>query len=125
MSMPNNMNWRALDRFSFGDSPTLGDELAELVLAGRKRATCWAVSDGPITSVGKRMVMLDGAGIPRAVLETVELVQRRFSEIDEAFAFDEGEGDRTLTYGGRRTSAISRGTAPSLPTWCSFASGSG
>jgi len=98
MSMPNNMNWRALDRFSFGDSPTLGDELAELVLAGRKRATCWAVSDGPITSVGKRMVMLDGAGIPRAVLETVELIQRRFSEIDEAFAFDEGEGDRTLIY---------------------------
>ena len=44
------------------------------------------------------MVMLDGAGIPRAVLETVELVQRRFSEIDERFAFDEGEGDRTLTY---------------------------
>jgi uncharacterized protein YhfF len=91
------MNWRALDRFSFGDSPALADELADLVLAGRKRATCWAVSDGPITSVGKRMVMLDGAGIPRAVLETVELVQRRLSEIDEAFAFDEGEGDRTLT----------------------------
>jgi uncharacterized protein YhfF len=44
------------------------------------------------------MVTLDGAGIPRAVLETVELIQRRFSEIDEAFAFDEGEGDRTLTY---------------------------
>jgi uncharacterized protein YhfF len=92
------MNWRALERFSFGDSPALADELADLVLSGRKRATCWAVSDGPITSVGKRMVMLDGAGIPRAVLETVELVQRRFSEIDERFAFDEGEGDRTLTY---------------------------
>jgi uncharacterized protein YhfF len=44
------------------------------------------------------MVMLDGAGNPRAVLQTVELVQRRFSEIDEAFAFDEGEGDRTLAY---------------------------
>jgi uncharacterized protein YhfF len=56
MSVPNNMNWRALDRFSFGDSPTLGDEIGELVLAGRKRATCWAVSDGPITNVGKRMV---------------------------------------------------------------------
>ena len=98
MSMSDNMNWRALDRFSFGDSPALADELADLVLAGRKRATCWAVSAGPITSVGKRMVMVDGAGIPRAVLETVELTQRRFSEIDEAFAFDEGEGDRTLTY---------------------------
>jgi uncharacterized protein YhfF len=98
MSMPDIMNWRILDRFSFGDSPALANELADLVLAGRKRATCWAVSDGPITSVGKHMVMLDEAGIPRAVLETVELVQRRFSEIDEAFAFDEGEGDGTLTY---------------------------
>jgi uncharacterized protein YhfF len=97
MSMSDNMDWGALDRFSFGDSPALADELA-VVLARRKRATCRAVSDGPITSVGKRMVMLDGTGIPRAVLETVELVQRQFGEIDEAFAFDEGEGDRTLTY---------------------------
>jgi len=93
-----NLNWRNLEQFSFGDSPAMADELADLVLAGRKRATCWAFSDGQITSVGKRMVMLDGAGIPRAVLGTVELVQRRFSEIDGAFAFDEGEGDRTLQY---------------------------
>jgi len=72
--------------------------LAELVLAGRKRATCWAAGDGPQTHVGKRMVMLDGAGVPRAIVETVELIQRRFGEVDEAFAFDEGEGDRTLDY---------------------------
>jgi uncharacterized protein YhfF len=98
MSMSNDANWRALNRFSFGDSPAMADELAALVLAGRKRATCWAFSDGLITRVGKRMVMLDGGGIPRAVLETVELVLRRFCEIDEAFAFDEGEGDRTLKY---------------------------
>jgi uncharacterized protein YhfF len=96
--MSNDLNWRDLERFSFGDSPAMADELADLVLAGRKRATCWAVSDGPMTNVGKRMVMLDGAGTPKAVLETVELLQRRFSEIDEAFAFDEGEGDRTLEY---------------------------
>jgi len=92
-----NLNWRAFEQFSSGDSSALADELADLVLTGRKRATCWAVSDGPITGVGKRMVMLDGAGIPRAVLETIELVQRRFSEIDETFAFDKGE-DRRLTY---------------------------
>src|SRR5262245_58084093 len=98
MSTSEHINWRTLDRFSFGDGPELANELADLVLAGRKRATCWAVTDGPITNVGKRMVMLDGAGNPRAVLETGELVQRRFSEIDKAFAFDEGEGDRTLTY---------------------------
>ena len=34
--------------------------------------------------------------MPIAVIETVELTQRRFDEVDEAFAFDEGEDDRTL-----------------------------
>ena len=91
-----NGDWRSLEQFSFGDSPELADELAELVLTGKKRRTCWAVSDGPSTEVGKRMVMLDGAGRPRAIVETVELTQRRFDEVDEAFAFDEGEDDRTL-----------------------------
>jgi uncharacterized protein YhfF len=91
-------DWRSLQQFSFGDSSELANELAALVLAGTKRATCWAVSDGPSTEVGKRMVMLDGSGVPRAVIETVELTQRRFDEVDEAFAFDEGEGDRTLAF---------------------------
>ena len=40
--------------------------------------------------VGNRMVMLDGAGRPRAVLATIELTLRRFDEVDAAF-FDEGE----------------------------------
>jgi uncharacterized protein YhfF len=91
-------DWQSLELFSFGDSPELANELAELVLEGKKRATCWAASDGPSTEVGKRMVMLDGAGKPRAIIETVELAQRRFDEVDEAFAFDEGEDDRTLAF---------------------------
>jgi uncharacterized protein YhfF len=96
MAKENNMDWRLLEQFSFGDSAGLADKLAELVLAGKKRATCWAARDGPSTEVGKRMVMLDGAGKPRAIIETVELTRRRFDEVDEAFAFDEGEDDRTL-----------------------------
>ena len=47
-----------------------------------------------MTEVGKRMVMLDGAGRPRAVLTTMELTLRRFDEVDAAF-FDEGERDQT------------------------------
>jgi uncharacterized protein YhfF len=92
------MQWRDLETFSFGDGPNLAEQLAALVLDGRKTATCWAASDGLLTEVGKRMVMLDGAGEPRAVIETVELTQRRFDEVDEQFAYDEGEGDRTLAY---------------------------
>jgi uncharacterized protein YhfF len=95
------LDWRSLETFAFGDGPALADELAQLVLDGRKRATCWAASDGLSTEVGRRMVMLDGAGRPRAVVETVELVQRQFDQVDAAFAFDEGENDRSL-HGWRR-----------------------
>jgi uncharacterized protein YhfF len=92
------MDWESLERFAFGDNPALADKLAALVLAGPKRATCWAASDGPMTEIGKRMVMLGGSGRPRAVLETVDLFQRRYNEVDAAFAYEEGEGDRSLQY---------------------------
>jgi uncharacterized protein YhfF len=115
------MTWRDLETFSFGDYPALADELAELVLAGRKRATCWAASDGQSTEIGKRMVMLDGLGRPRAVLETVELTLRHFDEVDAAFAYDEGEDDRTLASWRRAHRAyFSRlgQFADDMPLWC-------
>lgn len=87
-----------LERFSFGDSPELADELLALVLAGRKTATCWAARDGALTHVGKRMIVCDGRGEPRAVIETVELVRRRFCDVDETLARDEGEGDLSLAW---------------------------
>ena len=115
------MDWRSLETFSFGDGPALADELAALVLAGRKTATCWAASQGLLTHVGKRMVMLDGAGRPRAVIETVELVERRFADVDAAFAHDEGEGDRSLAYWRRaHDTYFSRlgQFAPDMLLWC-------
>jgi uncharacterized protein YhfF len=48
--------------------------------------------------VGKMMVVLDGRGVPRAVLKAIELTKRRFDDVDAAFAYDEGEGDRSLQY---------------------------
>jgi uncharacterized protein YhfF len=92
------MQWRDLETFTFGDGPKLAEWLATLVLDGRKTATSWAASDGMLTEVGKVMVMLDGAGTPQAVIETMELTECRFDEVDELFAFEEGEGDRTLSY---------------------------
>ena len=91
------MWWSGLDRFPFGDGPELADELLALILAGKKTATCWSAAEGEKgTRAGKQWVVLDGAGRPRAVLETVELARRRFDEVDAAFAFEEGEDDRTL-----------------------------
>jgi uncharacterized protein YhfF len=93
------VEWRHLESFAFGDGPELADELLALVLEGKKRATCWAVAEGMKgAEIGKCMVVLDGAGRPRAVLQTLELTQHRYDEVDEAFAFDEGEGDRSLAF---------------------------
>jgi uncharacterized protein YhfF len=93
------MDWRQLESFAFGDNGQLADELLTLVLEGKKRATCWAVAEGMKgAELGKCMAVLDGSGRPRAVLRTLELTRRRFDEVDASFAFDEGEGDRSLDY---------------------------
>jgi len=86
-----------LESFAFGDNPELADELLALMLIGRKTATCWAASEGDKgVVVGKRWIVKDGQDRPRAILETVELTRRRFSEVDATFAHHEGEGDRSL-----------------------------
>ena len=87
--------------FTFGDSPEMADELLALVIAGTKTATCGALRDYPAGSsempvVGRRDVVMNGAGWSAAVIETLEVIICRFDEVDEAFARDEGEGFRTL-----------------------------
>lgn len=110
-----------LETFSFGDTPELADELAGLVVAGFKRATCWSVTEGELTQVGKRMVVLDGKGRPVAVIETVELTQRRFDQVDAQFAHDEGEGDRSLAHwreAHRNYFTRRKNFAPDMLLWC-------
>jgi uncharacterized protein YhfF len=64
------MDWQSFETFTFGDSPELADELLDLVLQGKKRATCWAESQGLLSAeVGKLMVVLDSKGTPKAVVK--------------------------------------------------------
>ena len=44
---------------------------------------------------GGLSIATDGQGIARAVLETTEVRIGPLSSVDDAFAWDEGEGDRT------------------------------
>ena len=57
-----------------------------------------------------------GAGGPR----TVEVTRRRFEEVDEGFAHDEGEGDRSLAGGRAHTDYFTqRGEfAPGMEVYC-------
>ena len=88
--------YRDCQSFSFGDSPALATELAALVVSGRKRATVNTPEAPDCPKVGELWIVLDGDKRPVCVIETLELFPRRFDEIDEAFAFEEGEDDRTL-----------------------------
>ena len=90
--------YRGLRCFAFGDGPALADELLELVVNGVKTATC-STEDEPNTSTpGERWIVLDGRGEPACVIETTEVAYRRFGEVDAGFAYEEGEGDRSLAY---------------------------
>jgi uncharacterized protein YhfF len=88
--------YRHLRTFAFGDGPALADELVELVIRGVKTATCCLEDDPDAPTPGERWVVLDGRGEPRCVIETTEVTHRPFHEVDAAFAYEEGEGDRSL-----------------------------
>jgi uncharacterized protein YhfF len=84
----------------FGDSVELADELLELVLHGPKRATAGSLEEyeldgSAVPAAGTWSIALDGAGHARAVLHTTEVRIGPLSSVDDRFAWDEGEGDRT------------------------------
>ena len=114
--------WNGLDAHMFGDGPELADELLALILAGKKTASCWAAAEGLKGAVvGKPFAVKDGAGVVRCVLETIELTQRRYCDVDAAFAFEEGEDDRTLASwrdGHRAYFTRNGGFAPDMLLWC-------
>lgn len=85
----------------FGDSPELADELLACITHGPKRATAgmvaeFAAAGDPLPRIGEHWVACDGRGTPVVVLRSVELRVGPLSSVDERFAWDEGEGDRTL-----------------------------
>lgn len=92
-----------IEAFHFGDSPALADELAELVVSGPKRATVGWVADAErddeaLPEVGDHFIILDGAGRPRCTIRTTETRRGPLLSVDAAFAWDEGEGDRSLAF---------------------------
>lgn len=95
---------------ALGHTRMLADTLAELVLSGVKRAQATllrdfeaevAADEGTDTSLpqpGDHLVVLDGEGRPRAIVRTTHVEKRLFNQIDDAFAFESGEGDLSLRW---------------------------
>lgn len=92
------------DVVAFGSDEATRGELADLVVHGPKRATTSALRDyGPGSPEGERVpeagdhcVVVDERGEPVCVYRATQVDITRFGDVDEAFAWDEGEGDRSL-----------------------------
>lgn len=93
----------AYSAWQFGYGVEQGDRLLACVLNGPKRATAgalWAYeAEGEaIPQPGDHSVILDGHGVARCVIRTTRVDVVPFGEVDAAFAYEEGEGDRSLEY---------------------------
>lgn len=118
------------EAWAFGATAEHAEGLLELVLSGVKTGTASSVRDyeasgDPMPQVGELSVILDGRGMPRAVIRTTSLQTVPFDEVSEEHAHAEGEGDRTLRAWReiherfwRSHSEGPRGWSPDMPVLC-------
>ncbi|OEF29206.1 ASCH domain-containing protein [Vibrio rumoiensis] len=76
---------------------------ADLVVKGEKTATCslkywYDVANEPVPTVGHLQVVLNWQGEPQCIIETTEVFEIPFNAMTEEFAFQEGEGDKSLDH---------------------------
>lgn len=102
-SVPENPSGRFYEVLHFADTESVADELADLVLAGTKRATAsllWMYEHEKqsLPTIGGLSIVTLWSGEPSCVIETrnVEIVP--FEAVTQEFARAEGEGDKSLEY---------------------------
>ena len=115
----------------WGDSRQDADELGALIADGTKTATCSALweyeaEEEPLPETGMKTIVLDGNDNPLCIVETTEVAVRSYDQVDAQFAYEEGEGDRSLEYWreahwrffARTLPAIGKEPATDMPLVC-------
>ena len=82
---------------------SMADELAGLIIEGKKTATCSAyihyeLNDEPVPQVGSYTIILSSKDEPVAIIKTTFVEIIPMSEVDTQFAAAEGEGDLSYEY---------------------------
>lgn len=94
---------RFYEAFHFDDNEVHANDLAQLVLAGRKRATAsllwtYEIQDKPLPFSGALSVVTDWHGTPLCVIESTAVDTVPFNQVTAEFAAIEGEGDQSLEF---------------------------
>lgn len=91
--------------FAFGDTEAMADELAQLVLEGKKTGTSSGYQlyflpgeTEALPQAGQIDIILDGREHPIGVIQNMTVDVLSFKEVSDEQAHKEGEGDLTLDY---------------------------
>ena len=115
---------------AFGGTAEVADELADLIVSGRKTSTAGALWDyeaagEALPERGSLEIVLDGSGHPRALLMTTAVEVVPFDEVTAEHARAEGEGDLSLTHWRRvhedfftSCAVHEKGFRPDMPVVC-------
>ena len=92
----------AYEAYAYG-YPEIADEILDALLRGDKRATTglmclYEMENEPLPQVGDYSVILDSRGLPHCITRITKIEVTKFRDITEAYAFIEGEGDKSLQY---------------------------
>jgi uncharacterized protein YhfF len=92
---------RFYEVFRIGNSPQASNEGASLIKQGLKTAISSLLcgheaTHKPLPEVGSLSIVTDSRGSPVCVIETLAVDVKAFADVDETFAYDYGEWDRTL-----------------------------
>jgi uncharacterized protein YhfF len=99
----NNVKNKNYTAWCFGGEAEEANELAELVVMGRKTATASAyelykIENSPLPPVGDLNIILDTNNNAVCITETTKVYTCPFNQVSESHAFKEGEGDLSLEY---------------------------
>lgn len=86
--------YRGATTFSFGNGPRMADDLLELVIRGRKTASCGALRDdeGParLPVRGQYFIVKDGRNTPGVVIRVTEVTISNAAEVSDSLALATG-----------------------------------
>lgn len=96
-------NLKYYESFRFELPEVISNQLLELVLSGRKKATsssllAYQVAQEPLPQVGDFSIVTDWDGVPRCVIETTSISIIPFNEMTYEFCKLEGEDDTLASW---------------------------